>query len=210
MFVRLGYNGVSFLAIGKEVGIGHSAIHYYFRTKEDLAEYVLANYCQDTLEHYRTVWKDEALGLTDKCLAIRDWIYRRYVKYNPGGRGGKVWGLLTRFSIDADQLSPNIKILIRETEGQIEALVREGVEIAVRKGELRADAPVHEISIQIATLLQLSMQLTRYAGSFQRFDDLLRWTCRVVQQSYGEPHVTSDWRPPDFLMLLGEGEKGEG
>jgi AcrR family transcriptional regulator len=211
MFVRRGYNGVSFLLIGKSLGISHSNVHYYFKTKDALAEVVLTDYCTQTIDLYADVWRDAETTLVEKCLATRDWIYQRYITYNPAGHGGKVWGLLTRFSIDADLLPPGIKTRIKDTESQIESLVREGVSIALRTGELEAGAPGYEIGVQISTLMQLSMQVTRYSGSFQRFDDLLRWTCDAISRAYGARHTPAVWRSPsaapaDVDRLRAKGE----
>jgi AcrR family transcriptional regulator len=210
MFVRRGYKGVSFLLIGKELGISHSNIHYYFKTKDALAEVVLNSYCTQTTEFYGAVWRDGHTTLVDKCLATRDWIYQRYITYNPAGHGGKVWGLLTRFSIDADLLPPGIKTRIKETEGQIETLVREGVSIALRNGELEPGAPGYEIGVQISTLMQLSMQVTRYSGSFQRFDDLLRWTCDAISRAYGVLRTSAVWRAPSAALPAGGKRGAEG
>ena len=40
MFIRHGYNGVTFLDLSKALGINHSLIHYHFGTKSRLAEEV--------------------------------------------------------------------------------------------------------------------------------------------------------------------------
>lgn len=207
LFVRRGYTAVSFLQIARELGIAHSGIHYYFKTKDVLAERVLATYCHDTLEFYRDVWCGNDTSLTEKCLRVRDWIYQRYMKYNPGGQGGKVWGLLTRFSIESDLMPSSIKIMIKETESQIQKLVQDGVEISRGRGDICPDAPVSEIAIHLATVLQASTQVTRYAGSFQRLDDWLRWTCETIELSYGQNRQPVAWRPPpDILGKLAHGD----
>jgi TetR/AcrR family transcriptional repressor of nem operon len=41
LFITHGYNGTSYLDIARELGISHSNIHYYYRTKAVLAEAVL-------------------------------------------------------------------------------------------------------------------------------------------------------------------------
>lgn len=72
---KYGYNGCSFREVASELGIKHTSIHYYFPTKDDLVEAVIANYSQDffqqlwdlTLDWYFQVFIDVA-DKKESCL----------------------------------------------------------------------------------------------------------------------------------------------
>lgn len=193
MFVRDGYNGVSFLAIGKALGITHSNIHYYFKTKSALAEACLQEYAAATLMAYQAIWLDPALDLLQKFVATRDWAYGQYLRYNPGGTGGAQWGMLDRFANDAHLLSPGIKHILRETSRGLDRCLEEGISISIRRGELGADTPIADTRLQVSSVLYSSRQVTRYGGTFDRLDDLLRTTYTVIRLAYGDRERPVEW-----------------
>lgn len=187
LFITHGYNGVSYLDIARELGISHSNIHYYFRTKPVLANAVLASVAKETLAAMEGVWAGREAHLFDKFVAMRGWAHEQYLQFNPGGKGGRPWGLLARFSMDADSLTDEMRRLIRATLRKIEEHIAAGVQATVNSGELRAGAPVDGITLQIASLISATGQVTRFAASFERLDDLLRWTYQGIALAYGAP-----------------------
>ena len=187
LFITHGYNGVSYLDIARELGISHSNVHYYFRTKPVLANAVLSSVAKETLSAMGDVWAGQDTSLFDKFVAMRDWAHEQYLQFNPGGKGGRLWGLLARFSMDADSLSDEMRRLIRATLRKIEEHINTGIRSTVDSGELRADAPVDGITLQIASLISATGQVTRFAASFDRLDDLLRWTYEGIALAYGAP-----------------------
>jgi AcrR family transcriptional regulator len=194
MFIRRGYNAVSFLMIAKELGITHSNIHYYFKTKADLAETVLDAYVAGTIADFRIIWTNESSDLQSRFIQSREWIWRQYVKFNPGGIGGHNWGLLARFAGEADVLTPDMRACLARTLTTMDALIETGIDIAVRHGELSADVPKHVLVLQISSLIHTSRHLTRIEGNFERLDELLRWTLDVMLHVYGPAkpvHATS-------------------
>ncbi len=196
LFIRNGYHGVSYLAIAKELGVTHSNVHYYYRTKAALAEAVLARVAQQTVAATGEILRDPADTLARKFVRMRDWIHASYLQFNPGGTGGRPWGLLSRFSMDADALTPAMKTLIRNTLARLEADVRTAVEQAVRSGELAHSSPVDGIALQIMGVMHQTGQLTRYASGFARLDELLKWTLATLLRAYGSAAATVDWPPP--------------
>lgn len=190
LFITHGYNGVSYLDIARELGISHSNIHYYFRTKPVLANAVLASVAKETLVAMEGVWVGREASLFDKFVAMRGWAHAQYLQFNPGGKGGRLWGLLARFSMDADSLTDEMRRLIRATLRKIEEHIATGIQATVDNGELRADAPVDGITLQIASLISATGQVTRFAASFERLDDLLRWTYQGIALAYGAPGQT--------------------
>lgn len=190
LFIMHGYNGVSYLDIAKELGISHSNIHYYYRTKAVLAEAVLQRVAEGTIEAMEHVWADREASLLEKFVRMRGWAYDQYLLFNPGGRGGRLWGLLARFSMDADSLNANMRRLLRSTLSKIEEFIASGVQARLDKGELRPDAPVAGITLQISSLVAATGFVTRSASSFDRLDELLRWTYEGIARAYGAPGTT--------------------
>lgn len=196
LFIRNGYHGVSYLAIAKELGITHSNVHYYYRTKPSLAQAVLKRAASETLAATQAIWSGEGLTLLDKFVHMRDWIYRAYLRYNPDGKGGRPWGLLSRFSMDADALGSDMRQMIRATLKQLEDDVRAAVETAIAHAELQPDAPLEGITLQIISVMYQTGQLTRHAAGFSRLDALLMWTATGIFKAYGsKPGRPLAWPP---------------
>lgn len=185
LFILHGYNGVSYLDIARELGITHSSIHYYYRTKAVLAEAVLRRVADATLGAMKGIWADSGTSLFDKFVATRNWIYAQYLVSNPGGKGGKPWGLLWRLSMDADSLPAGMKRFLRANVDKLEDHIAGGVAAAVAGRELVADAPVEGITLQIASLMSATGQVTRHAAGFERLDELMRWTLAGIMRAYG-------------------------
>ncbi len=195
LFIRDGYHGVSYLAIAKALGITHSNVHYYYRTKPALAEAVLRRVATGTTEVTQRIWRGEGT-LADKLVRMRNWIYTSYLRFNPDGKGGRPWGLLSRFSMDADALTPEMKALIRSTLKRLETDVRFAVDAAIASGELAKDSPPEGITLQILSVMHLTGQFTRYAAGFARLDELLMWTAITVYRAYGTRRRDPAWPPP--------------
>ena len=185
LFIRDGYNGVSYLDIARELGTTHSNVHYYFRTKSKLAETVLRAVSESTTTATRGIWTDPATSLFEKFIRTRDWIHSRYLMFNPGGRGSHPWGLLSRFSMEADALTSEMRVTIRTTLSRFEESIASGVRIAVENGELRADAPQAGITLQIISVMSLTGLITRHASGLDRLDELMRWTYLGIARAYG-------------------------
>ena len=185
LFIRNGYHGVSYLGIGKQLGITHSNVHYYYRTKAALAEAVLRRVSRDTLASTSAIWTDQQPTLAAKFVLMRDWTHASYLRFNPDGKGGRPWGLLSRFSMEADALTADMRQTIRATLRRLEDGIRSAVEMAVAAGELSRDTPVEGVTLQIASVMYLSGQLTRHAAGFSRLDELLRWTLAGLLKAYG-------------------------
>ena len=194
LFIRNGYHGVSYLGIAKELGITHSNVHYYYRNKSALAEAVLRRVAADTLASTSGIWKNPETTLVQKFVQMRDWVYAAYLQFNPDATGGRPWGLLSRFSMEADALTPDMKQVIRATLGNLESDVRLGVEMACEARELAAGTPIDEVALQIVSVMYLSGQLTRGAAGFSRLDDLMRATITTIRRAYGtDRHGAVDW-----------------
>ncbi len=184
LFIRNGYHGVSYLGIGKALGITHSNVHYYYRTKAALAAAVLKRVAKETLKATEAIWTDRDTTLADKFLRMRDWTFDSYLRFNPDGKGGRPWGLLSRFSMEADALTPEMRQNIRATLRRLEDSIRAAVEMSIAKHELAPHAPVEGITLQISSVMYLTGQLTRHAAGFSRLDELLMWTITGLLKAY--------------------------
>lgn len=196
LLMREGYNGTSFLAIAKELGITHSNVHYYFKTKAALAEAVVGRYADGMLATYRGIWTDPGTDLFTKFVQTRDWAWSSYLRYNPSGSGAAHWGLLHRLTLDSEALSPELKLLLRNTTGQLEGFVAQGIATAVDRGELAETAPRPDLVLHVSTLLYSSRQATRYEGSFERLDRLFRATADLILRAYGTGAGWPEWPAP--------------
>jgi AcrR family transcriptional regulator len=193
LFIQHGYNGVSYLDIARELGTTHSNVHYYFRTKAKLAEVVLRSVSETTNKVTTEIWTDEQTDLLAKFIKMRDWIHSLYLMFNPAGRGSHPWGLLSRFSMEADALTSDMRATIRATLAQFEASIATGVRIAVEHGELRPDAPQAGITLQIISVMSLTGLITRHASGLDRLDELMRWTYLGIVRAYGASPTEKTW-----------------
>ena len=186
LFIRNGYHGVSYLGIGKELGITHSNVHYYYRTKAALATAVLKRVAKETLHATEGIWTDRDATLAEKFVHMRDWTFDSYLRFNPDGKGGRPWGLLSRFSMEADALTLEMRQTIRVTLRKLEESIRIAVEMSITNRELTQSAPVDGITVQISSVMYLTGQLTRHASGFSRLDELLMWTITGLLKAYGD------------------------
>ena len=201
LFIRNGYNGVSYLGIGRELGITHSNVHYYYRTKAALATAVLKRVSKETLQATEGIWSDRTTTLAEKFVRMRDWAFDSYLRFNPEGKGGRPWGLLSRFSMEADALTPEMRQNIRATLRRLEDSIRVAVETSIANRELVRDAPVDGITLQISSVMYQTGQLTRHASGFSRLDALLMWTIAALLKAYGsDGRAAVPWPAVDFAV----------
>lgn len=198
LFIRHGYNGVSYLDISKALGITHSNVHYYFRTKDQLAHAVLQRVARETLVATGALWSQPDTSLLQRIEAIRDWTYGWYLRFNPKGVTGRPWGLLTRFSMEADALTPEMRQTMRATLQELEDQIRRAVAQAVASGEFAPDTPVDGLTLQLSSVLFQTGALTRHAAGFSKLDQLFMWTVTALYKAYGGPaHRVVRWHAFD-------------
>ena len=185
MFIRHGYNGVTFLDLSKELGINHSLVHYHFGTKAKLAEEVLRDFAESGIRENQAIWGSRDHTLFQKFVQARDRMYRRFVLFNPDGTMQHPTGLVSRFSMDAETISPELRKLVVGTQDELDRCVSGAVQIAIEHGELRADAPAHIIMLQISSILFVAGPTARYGWEFTRLDDHFRGALETLMLAYG-------------------------
>lgn len=194
LFIRHGYNGVTFLDLAKDIGINHSLIHYHFGSKESLAEEVLQNFADRGIEENRRIWCDRESRLFDKFIAARDRMYERFILFNPKGKMEHPTGLVSRFSVDVDSISPKMRGLVQATQDSLDQTILEALEIAVERGELVPDTPIYQVMVQISSILYVAGPTARYGWEVTRLDDHFLGTLRMLLKAYGvNPELPEAW-----------------
>ena len=156
----------------------------YYRTKAALAEAVLKRVARETLDSATAIWGADAT-LLEKFVRMRDWTWQSYLRFNPEGRGGRPWGLLARFSNEADALTPEMRQIIRATLNKLAEEIRGAVRAALAARELAEDTPVDGVALQIMSVMHLTGQLTRHTAVFTQLDELMKWTIAGLLKAYG-------------------------
>ena len=194
MLARNGYNGPSFLSLGKQLGIGHSNIHYYFKTKDDLVEYLLQLYTDQALAFFKVLWEDREIDLRNKLTRTRDWLRESFNRFSSGEGGGRI-GFIGAMASDAAHLSPKARRILKDINVGLDDHIRTGIDIAVQNGDLAPDAPREEIALQILWLLYSSRIIVRHGNRFENLDRLFQWTMEVIERAYGQPARSAANRP---------------
>jgi AcrR family transcriptional regulator len=196
MFVRHGYNGVTFLDLAKELGINHSLVHYHFGTKADLALEVLEDFAESGIQENRLIWGDPHRSLFDKFVAARDRIYRRFILLNPTGTMQHPTGLVSRFAMDAESITPELRKLVQKTHEALDDTVLEAVRIAIQRKELVRAAPAELIMLHISSILYVAGPTARYGWEFTRLDNHFRGTLDMIMRAYGARGIDQPEWPP--------------
>lgn len=196
MFIRHGYNGVTFLDIGKKLGINHSLVHYHFGTKAQLAEEVLRDFSAVGISDNQAIWAHPEKSLFEKFVEARDRMYRRFLLFNPSGKMQHPTGLVSRFSMDAESLTPQLRALVKDTQEELDQCVEAAVRIAIERGELERDTPVELIVLQISSILFVAGPTARYGWEFNRLDDHFRGALLTILMAFGTTKQLEQAWPP--------------
>lgn len=185
LLIRNGYRGLRFGDIADELKITRANIHYHFGTKSKLVDEVLAEYVAGTVAEIDSVWCSD-LSYEDKVIAMMDFNRRRYLSLNASQEvGGAPWSLISRMRLEASLLSEQARQSLRAFSKHVEESVARAVDRAQRQGEIAADAPLHDIAVQIVSIIDSAGSITQDAGSFVRLEHLYLAHMRVVAHAYG-------------------------
>lgn len=204
LLVKHGYRGFKFGDLAQQLNCTRGAIHYHYRTKQNLVEAVIIEYVQKTQEDFESIWRDTHLTLSHKILKARDYNFLRYHKFNPTGVTGYPWSLISQMRSEPGLLSYKAAQALQNFGPAVDACVREAIALAKGKGELRDDAPVDDITLQIVSIINSAGPITQDSGSFARLARLYEATARIIAHAYGvdsgpDPHTQADHNHPAGL-----------
>jgi len=183
LFTLNGYRGVSFGDLTDELGTTRANIHYHFGSKSGLAEAVLDAAAADVVDTYKAIWTNKKISLKKKLE--RSYLFNagRYGEYNSDGEG-IIWSLITRFRIDRDVITPHMVARLNSVTLLNEESVSEGVRIAVSQGELRADAPIDEISCLISNVLHFAPLISQAPHDLSRLKQTYEALGNSIERAY--------------------------
>jgi AcrR family transcriptional regulator len=199
LFVAHGFRGLTFGLVAARLGIPRPNIHYYFPTKIDLAEEVLADHAAAIVRLYAVVWLSPDTPLPVKLsrsLAAIGTVYRRY---NPPGDEGHPWGLLARFHEERDALTPGMRQMLRRTGRRFEACARVAVCQARARRELASQVPVAKVTLLLSSTIRFAGALTTQAGGFRRVEEYYEAIADMVGHAYGTDRWHAAAPAPDVI-----------
>jgi TetR/AcrR family transcriptional regulator, transcriptional repressor for nem operon len=185
LFIAHGLRGMTFGLLAERLGIPRPNVHYYFSNKTCLAEEVLADYAAGVVSLYDAVWTVTHLSLPAKFDASLAAIRERYRRFNPPGREGQPWGLLTRFQYERDSLTPAMLDTLRRAGAKLEACGTIAVRQAVARGELVPETPQAEVALLVTNAIRFTGTLTVQTGGFRRVEAHYRAIRDTIGRAYG-------------------------
>lgn len=185
MLIRHGYRGFRFQRLADELGITRGNVHYHFGSKEALAEEVIVEYASATLKMFEGVWLVRDTTLQSKIRQTKDLNYKRYLSFNPLGTTGHPWSLIARMRAESEVLSERSRAALAHFSSGLDRCINRGVEIAVENHELRADAPVSDITLLLVSIANSAGPITQDSGNFARLEQLYLAVARLLQHAYG-------------------------
>jgi TetR/AcrR family transcriptional regulator, transcriptional repressor for nem operon len=186
LLIRHGFRGLRLGEVAERVGTVRANVHYHFGTKQRLVEEVVVDYVERTLLRFRQIWQDETATLEGRIRRTMAFNRERHRRFNPAGEGGKPWSLIARMRLERELLSEATNAALRRFALEVDAFVTGAVEQAKARGELRADAPVADIALQLAAIANSSGSISQDTGSFAEVERLYLAVARVIQHAYGQ------------------------
>lgn len=184
LLIRRGYRGTSFRHIAERLDITTTNIHYHFGNKEKLVEEVVRDYVASACAKHKQIWENPDRSLPEKLREVAAFNYTRYKAYNRGRMGGRPWSLIGRLRLESDVLSAGARESLASFSENVHASIKIAVDMAYRKGELVADAPVKDIAFLLVNIVNSSSVFTQDAGNFERLELFFEAFSRVMLSAY--------------------------
>jgi TetR/AcrR family transcriptional regulator, transcriptional repressor for nem operon len=194
LLIRNGYQGFRFRDIAARLKTTRANVHYYFGNKKNLCDEVVVNYVDETIRRYESIWRNPDSTLESKIFEMIESNRSRYNRYNPKGNTGKPWSLIARMRLEREIIGDKASKALLRFNAVLEEVVPVGVAIAIKKKEIRADAPVEDIALQLVSIANSADPITQDAGSFERLEQLYRAFARIVNHAYGLRKSTRSFR----------------
>ncbi|EKE76085.1 MULTISPECIES: TetR/AcrR family transcriptional regulator [Oceanibaculum] len=185
LLITHGYRGLRFKDIADRLGTTRANIHYHFGTKKNLIEEVIQDYVEGTAVELKAIWTAENLAYVERVRRMMEFNRQRYRRFNPAGKDGRPWSIISRMRLESDVLSRKSKDTLRGFSETAEAYVNDALAQAIARGEIAADAPARDIVVQIVAIIDSAGSITSDAGSFDRLEHLYTAYLRVLTHAYG-------------------------
>lgn len=184
LLIRSGYRGTSFANIAKPLGITTTNIHYHFGTKQRLVEAAVRDYVAGSLAGHQQVWLDETTTLRAKLRAVLAFNRARYDSFNRGKAAGRPWSLIARLRLEGEIVGAGVRAELSRFTEVLHRDVRQAVQAALARGELKPGAPVDDIAFLIANIVNSSGVFTQDAGDFDRLEQLFATVENLLLAAY--------------------------
>jgi TetR/AcrR family transcriptional repressor of nem operon len=159
---RRGYNGFSYHHIAIQLGVRNAAVHYHFRSKEDLGVTLVKRYQKRFAD-----WKTAHAGL-DTWGQISAY-FQTYVDFLEAGHKCCPGGVLgAEFHALPQPMREQARELMRDTYAWLVTTLERGR----ADGTLKFNGRVEDKAIEIGAALQGGLQIARLAGP-ERFHQVL-------------------------------------
>jgi AcrR family transcriptional regulator len=184
LLIRDGYRGFRFQDVAEALETTRANLHYHFGNKEALCEEVIVDYVDRAYERFERIWTDENT-LEGRILGMMEYNRERYLQYNPKGNTAHPWSLIARMRLERELVGPKAREALSDFSHRLETLVAAGIRRAIRTKELKPDAPVQDLALQLVAIANSANPITQDAGSFDRLEQLYRAFARIVSHAYG-------------------------
>ena len=192
LLITKGVRGLRFADIADRLAITRANIHYHFGTKDKLVEEVIDGYVEATLILFAEIWQAPTLSFREKVQRMMAFNRERYRRYNPSGKSGRPWSLITRMRLEVDQVSDQARQTLAHFTRTIEGYIDGAVRSALKTGELLPEAPANDIAIQLIAIVDSAGSITQDSGSFDRLERLYTAYLQIIYHAYGSgPEVAN-------------------
>lgn len=192
LLVKHGYRGLRFADIASRLNTTRANVHYHFGSKEKLVEAVIEKYMDFALGRFRDIWLNNRSTYAEKVAEMVAFNEGRYRDFNGGLNGTSAWSLIDRMRTDRDLVSDVARSALNRIH-DVDVYVTNAVELAQMKGEIRADAPVADISLQMMTIIDCAGAITQARGNFKALQDVYLGHLRIVIGAYGTNSDGKAW-----------------
>lgn len=194
LLITHGYRGLRFKDIAERLGTTRANIHYHFGTKKNLIDEVIQDYVDGTVSEVKAIWGMPDIPYVERVRRMMEFNRRRYQRFNPPGKDGRPWSIISRMRLESDVLSKKSKETLHSFSRTAEGYIKAALADAIARGEISGDAPARDILVQIVAIMDSAGSITSDAGSFDRLEHLYTAYIHVLTHAYGgekAPHLVA-------------------
>ena len=185
LLTRNGYAGFRFQDLADALGVTRASIHYHFSGKSALCEEVILDGLADAKANYEKILTHGERSFEERVKVIIELNKERYLKYNPTGRTGHPWALISRIRLEQSDLRSVVQTGLVDFRRSLLRSIGKGIEMSVARGELKKDTPVKSLSLLLVAIINSSDATTRDTRSFDALEELYLSYLNVVLTAYG-------------------------